>query len=381
MENRTLCARVFAVRLLSTTLATSLVVSQTSPVWAQTEMERAGAREAAKEGGTAFAEKRWSAAVDLFTRAESLVHAPPHLLYIARASANMGQLVKARENYLKITREKIPAGAPKAFIEAQTSANKELTELEPRLPSVKAAVSGGEGKIVKVTMDGKEIAAALVGLTMPVDPGDHTFKATADGMASDDMRVSVKEGAKESVALALKPSGAATAGPPPVSAAPPPAVGAVAPAPGPAPAPVTGGPAPATETPAQGSRGTGLRVAGYTVAGVGLLGIGAGALFMASSSSKTKDADALYTQYGCGPTGGGPCTPANQSEVKSLDDKSNSAKTLAMVSFAAGGVAIATGVVLVLVAGGSKNKPAEPATSAKITPVVGLGSIGLVGQF
>jgi hypothetical protein len=115
------------------------------------------------------------------------------------------------------------------------------------------------------------------------------------------------------------------------------------------------------------------------VAGVGLLGIGAGALFMASSSSKGKDADALFTKYGCDGTGA--CTPANQSEIKSLDDKKNSAKTLAMVSFVAGGAAIATGVVLVLVAGGSKEKPAEPATSARITPVVGLGSIGLVGQF
>jgi hypothetical protein len=217
---------------------------------------------------------------------------------------------------------------------------------------------------------------------MPVDPGDHIFKATADGLASDDMRVTVKEGAKDAVTLALKPSGAATAGPPPAPA-PPLAAGAVAPATGPA--PVAGGSAPPPATspaaPETGSSGTGLRVAGYTVAGLGLLGIGAGALFMANSSSKTKDGDALYTQYGCGPTGAGPCTPANQNEISSLDDKSSSAKTLAMVSFIGGGVAIATGVVLVLVAGGSKDKPAEPAKSAKITPVVGLGSIGLVGEF
>jgi hypothetical protein len=59
---------------------------------------------------------------------------------------------------------------------------------------------------------------------------------------------------------------------------------------------------------------------------------------------------------------------------------SATAKTLAAVSFIGGGVALATGLVMVFV-GGGKDKPAEPAKSASVTPVVGPGSIGLVGQF
>src|SRR5262245_55707147 len=43
---------------------------------AQSDEERAGARAAAQEGASAFREKRWSDAIDLFTRAESLVHSP-----------------------------------------------------------------------------------------------------------------------------------------------------------------------------------------------------------------------------------------------------------------------------------------------------------------
>jgi hypothetical protein len=390
MEKRTLCARVFAVRLLSAALATSLFVSQTSPAWAQTEMERAGAREAAKEGAKAFGEKRWTDAIDLFTRAESLVHAPPHLLYLARASANMGQLVKARENYLKITRDKIAAGAPKAFVEAQTSANKELADLEPRIPSIKAQVAGGEGKTVKLMMDGKEVSNALVGLSMPVDPGEHTFKATADGMASDEVRVSLRERAKESVSLTLKPAaGAAAVAPiptPPVAGTaplPPGAPAAAAPAPGVPPPAQPGAPPPAAPPPApeQGSSGSGLRIGGFVIAGLGLVGGGVlGAMFLTKSSSKKDEASSLYNQ--CNPVG---CTADQQATISTLDnqsrDEKKSSQTTGVIAIGAGGALVVTGLVMVLLAGGGKDKPAESPKSATITPVVGLGSVGLAGHF
>src|SRR5262249_44867150 len=82
---------------------------------AQSDENRAAARAAATEGARAMSEKRYADAVDLFTRAEALVHAPPHLLYIARALAAQGKLVRAQETYVKIGRETLPPNAPKAF--------------------------------------------------------------------------------------------------------------------------------------------------------------------------------------------------------------------------------------------------------------------------
>src|SRR4051812_36209879 len=88
------------------TLALALgCMTQASPVLAQSSEERMGARAAASEGARAFSEKRWTDAIDYFKRAESLVHAPPHLLYIARAQAQTGLFVEARENYLTIIHE------------------------------------------------------------------------------------------------------------------------------------------------------------------------------------------------------------------------------------------------------------------------------------
>src|SRR5689334_20899999 len=52
---------------------------------ALTDEERAAARAAAGQGADAFAAGKWQEAVELFSRAEALVHAPAHLMFIARS--------------------------------------------------------------------------------------------------------------------------------------------------------------------------------------------------------------------------------------------------------------------------------------------------------
>ena len=56
---------------------------------AQTDLERATARDAANSGRAAFDAGQYERAIDSFSRAESLVHAPPHLLFLARAQAKL----------------------------------------------------------------------------------------------------------------------------------------------------------------------------------------------------------------------------------------------------------------------------------------------------
>jgi hypothetical protein len=76
-------------RLRALTIAVPLLCGflHAAPTWAQNDEDRAGARTMATEGAKAFAAQRWSEAIDLFTRAEALVHAPSHLLFLARARA------------------------------------------------------------------------------------------------------------------------------------------------------------------------------------------------------------------------------------------------------------------------------------------------------
>ncbi len=325
---------------------------------AQSDEQLAGARAAATEGAKAFQNGEYAKAIDFFSRAEKLVHAPPHLLYLARAHAKLGRLVDAREIYIKIKREQLAANAPKAFKAAQQAATQELQALTPRIPRVTANVQGGGDKTSRITMDGRRVPDALVGIPRPVDPGKHVFKAFADGMVSPEKAVEVKEGANESVVLTLQPlqSGAAT----------------------PAPAqqqPVD--PAPAKDTGKHSGGVSGMRVGAYAGFGVGAIGIGAGVLFLLKKSSASSDADKLFNS--CNPRG---CTSAERSQVASLDKDASSAGTLSTVGFVVGGVGLATGVVLLVLDSGKKKEDAVLRHGdLSVRPLVGYRSVGVGGTF
>ena len=294
----------------------------------------------AQEGATAFQEKRWADAVDLFKRAESLVHAPPHLLFMARAQVELGQLVGARENYMRIIRETISPDAPKAFRDAQAAAKSELPALEPRIPTLTVKVKGNDGKPVNVTIDGKALPPALIGAPRPTDPGEHRLQASAEGMASEVTSIVLKEGAREAVTLELIAGKAA-------------AVGAeTVPATGPAAAPAGSPESPAAATADQsGGRSKGLRIASYAAFGVGVVGLGVGTFFGLRSMSKRSKADDICPNTSCG--------IEHKDEVNALDDDARSAKTLATIGFIAGGVGVAAGVTLFVLS--SKKESASPA--------------------
>ena len=176
------------------------------PAWAVSDAERAGARAAAAEGAAAFEQGRWAEVIDRFRRAEAIVHSPVHLLYIARAHVQLGQLVEAQETFIKIVNETLPADAPPPFHEAKQDAEKELGATEPRIPYVTIKVEGASTDPVVATMDGEQVPPTLVGVPRPVNPGEHRFRAKSGNLESEESSITVSEGAKETVVLALRPA-------------------------------------------------------------------------------------------------------------------------------------------------------------------------------
>jgi hypothetical protein len=335
---------------------------------AQSDEQRAAARSLATEGAAAFNEGRYEQAIDFFGKAESLVHAPPHLLFLARSHAKLGQLVAAREAYLKIIKETLPANAPQAFRDAQTAASDEVKAVEARIGTLTVRVEGGAGASdVAVLLDGTPIPSILIGAPRPTDPGEHKLEAGATGLRAAPTTITLADGERKSVTLLLQPAPGA-----------PPLV-AVATAPSPAPAAEPATPAatstsPTTDSGAQSSNAkSGMRIGSYVAFGVGVLGLGAGTFFTLQSGSKRSDADAKFDECG-GATG---CTEDNplSAEVEELDRDADSALTLGIVGFAVGGVGVATGAVLFLLSAPDKK------TTAGVEPWVGLGSAGLRGRF
>jgi hypothetical protein len=356
----------FLRRCVAPVVIVALTAASVPVAVAQTDEERAGARAAADAGLKAYDAKKWSECVDLFTRAESLVHAPPHLLYVARCSAQLGKLVKARETYLKMKNETIPADKPKAFHDAKSTAITELAAIEPRLAYVNISVENAQGKTVSVMMDGTAVPPALLGIPKPADPGEHKLQATAEGMSSPVATITLKEGQTENVKLELAAGGTtANTG---TGTTPPPAGSSTATAPTTTATETPTSTPPPADTP---SGGSGTKTIGYVVAGVGVVSLLAGGFFFLRASSKSKEGDELFTKYNCKVL----CTPSQQAEVKDADSASKSATTLGFVFAGVGVAAVGAGVYLMLSGGDSKT------ASHRVQPLIGLGVFGLQGSF
>ncbi|MFZ5895893.1 MAG: hypothetical protein ACOY0T_32860 [Myxococcota bacterium] len=321
---------------------------------ATTDEERAGAREAATAGAEAFDAGRYQEALVYFQKAESLVHALPHLLFTARAHERLGQLVAARETYLKITREDLAPTAPKAFRDARDTARNELAALEPRVPRVSIVVQGAGDLPVRVQMNGQDVPAGLVGVPRPLDPGNYQFQAFAQGAQSTPTSLSLREGAKETVVLTLRGD-----------------LGDGSTAPGTTTAPLAAGAPPPAEAPASSSgSGSGLRIGGFIGIGVGVAGVVTGTIFALRSKSKRDEANDICSQQGMYA-----CPESQRDHVNELDSQADSARTGAIVGFVVGGVGLATGATL-LVLSSSASK-----TGARITPWIGWQSAGVSGRF
>ncbi len=341
-----------------------------SPAAAQTDEQRAGARALATEGAQAFNEGRFKDAVDLFGKAESLVHAPPHLLFMARAHTRLGQFVKAREAYMKIIKEQLPPNAPQAFRDAQATAEEERKQVEPRIGRLTIKVEGGEAaKDLNVAIDGQPVPTVLLGVPQPADPGNHTITATATGFKAAPVSVSLKDAGQAAATIRLEVDQSA---PPPVAATP--ATTA------PTTTQVSMAPVPPRDT---GASNNGLRTGSYIGFGVGAVGLALGTVFVLKSVGNRSDADdateKLERDGRCSATGGVPACDATSPEavrVEQLDKDARSAQTIGIIGYVVGGLGVATGVTLFVL---STRK--DTSNAAYVAPYVGPGAFGLRGAF
>jgi len=349
------------MRFLSSIVLGALVLLGSTVAFGQTDLERSTARDAANSGRVAFDAGQYEKAIDQFSRAEQLVHAPPHLLFLARAQAKLGKLVAARETYLKVTREPLKPNAPKAFSDAQAAAEQELAAVMARLPYVTVTLQGAPADGVSVDMDGTTLPAAMIGIPLPTDPGQHVFKA--NGAASGEpVTVNIVEAAKQTVVLKVQPTGA--------SGAPPVAVGApIAPGAGTTSEPVADD---------RSQHGSGLRIASYASFGVGAVGLGLGTVFLLKAKSSNDDAGKLFDQC-VAMNSSGNCGPLrDEYEAKNSDAKTQNA--IGITSMVVGGVGVAAGVTFLILDARNSGRSARQSTP-HVTPVFGFNSVGLVGAF
>ncbi|HEY4160032.1 MAG TPA: hypothetical protein VGM29_18095 [Polyangiaceae bacterium] len=270
------------------------------------------------------------------------------LLALALCFEKSGKLASAWSTYSQVASRSHQEGRA----DREQAARERVSALEPRLSKlivqVPPEVANLSGLVVK--RDGQQTNNAVWGSALPADAGAHTIDVSADGKKPwhADVTLGAENDAKTVAVPALEDAPAA-----PQSASPLGATASATPNPSESPA---SSPSSASSSP--------LRPIGLVAGGLGVVGIGIGAVFglKAKSANTSSKANGHCDATGCDATG------------KSLRNDAFSDAGISTALFIAGGVLVAGGVTLYLV--GGKKSETSAATLA-LTPSASNTGAGL----
>jgi hypothetical protein len=298
------------------------------------------------KGRDLFIAKQFAPALAEFRAAAELYESPNTRLYIGRCERELGHLATASVELERAASEAADrAASDPRYAATQNAAKQEATEVAGKLGHVTIDISSvPEGG--SVTLNGTEVSVAALGVPAPVDPGQVEVIAKAPGYVTVQKTVTVAAGDSIDVEIKLQK----VAAPHPTT----PTTATTSSSDD-----KTSDTPPESETPSTGG-GHGARNAGLVIGSIGLAGIGVFTAFAVAAQNRFNDLKAACN---------GPCAPTFQSQI----DEGQTYQTVANVALVAGGTAVATGVILLIVAAASGGKAATPATEATITPLVGGG--------
>lgn len=339
--------------------------------------EVAAARALAIEGIKLADGGRCDEAIDKLGRAEKLHHAPVVLGRLGECQVIIGKLVEGTENLRKVLREPLAPDAPAVLTRARERAQSVLEKAKGRIGALNISVRGPrEGAPVTVTVDGEPMNVVLLDAERPTNPGEHVIEASAPGFAPASARVTLGYGDKASVVLTLEPDPEGHA----AGVAPPAVLGA--------PASAADGEAPpsavasemayadrAAAAPGSDAMSEPDLTGAYVAWATGGAAVVVGSVFGWLAIDGKADLEEQCPNRLC---------------PESSEDRLDSARrasTLATVSFALGGAALGLGTFLYFNASPSEETPAatasgqEPAPSLAARAWIGLGQVGVSGQF
>ena len=231
---------------------------------------------------------------------------------------------------------------------------------------------GDDVSKVKVTMDGAPFADVLDGSAIEIDPGEHAFVFTSGDLGATKTLV-LREGEKsrrERIVLHVGGAGGATSsggtnganaganggGSGSGTAGGSNASGTGSGSGGSAAGGGDAGGAPLTTSNSSGSEG--YKFAGYVVGGVGIIGLGLGTYFgLAAASNWSSSQSECKSSASC---------PDRASAVSDHDSASQNGLA-STIAFAAGGAAVTTGILLIVLS------PSTPASKASAQASSGSG--------
>jgi hypothetical protein len=318
-------------------LATSLLVSlpaassaQPPPAAQPSAADLESARELFKEGRELRQAGDLPHALERFKAAHAYGQTPVTALELGRTHIQLGELVEGREVLLSVARMKVQSDETDKSAAARAEAADLAEEVKKRISTVMVKVAGTPPEAsAQVTVDGSVVpVVGLVGIRK-TNPGKHVVIVRA-GAREETRTVEVEEGKTQEVTFDLASTTAEPVRPP---------------------------------SPTGGSGTRSISPVTWIGLGLGVAGIGVGAVGGIIALGKASDVNAACD--------GMHCPPATKDTV----DSGRSAATISTIGFAVGGAGLIAAAVGYFIL----SKPR--ASGAYAAPFVTAGSVGIDGRF
>ena len=343
--------RLSNVTLFAATLIVTAVASRTA--FAEPSLsDRETARSLMDDGDAKRDKNDLKGALKSYEAADAIMHVPTTGLEVARAQAQLGMLLEARETLGRVNRLPPKPGEPAPFTAARRTAETLTAEIGARIPSVTVVVTNPDpGQTTVIVFDGEIVPPAASAAPRKVNPGHHSVVARS-GSLEKKQDIDVAEREARTVTFDLKP------------------LKPVGPGPGPA--------ASSGDTAVEASSPSALpKVLIYGGFGLGVVGVGIGSVTGIMSISQVSDVKNDCTNNVCKPSRAGDI------------DSAKSLGTISTIAFIAGGVGIGAGVIGLVLQSKQSSSESAPAVgtsaSAKsaltVRPDVGPTWLGMHGTF
>jgi hypothetical protein len=321
-----------------------MVLLVTSTAYGDAARDKATSVALFEEGRRLAAGGKYAQACPKFEASLELVPGIGTQLNLADCYEHLGRIASAWTTF-----RDAQVAADKAGDSRAAFAKQRMDALESRLSRLTITLGPGANVAgLVLERDGEEVHSAIVDVAIPVDPGDHTVKASAPGHKPWSGTVTVSPGAKMSVevpalaanaVLPLKEGVKESAGVPDQ-------------------APLTAD---------EPGRGNGPRVASYVIMGAGGALVIAGTAFGLAARSTYNDAKT-----------GGHCDPNLVCDMAGVDEVNSAHRKAATstVLFVTGAAAIAGGIVLYITL-----PPMKGGAERAIQIIPGAGSLTVAGTF
>lgn len=151
-----------------------------------------------EEGRKAYEAGQFEAALAAFKASIDLLPSPNTRLYIGRCYRAIGKTASAYTTLKRAAGEaqdRLTASGEKRYSATRDTANQEAAELEAKVPKLTVAVPSNMPADFAVKVDGNDLPKAAWGIATETDPGDVVVEATGHRLMPFKQKVTLKEGA------------------------------------------------------------------------------------------------------------------------------------------------------------------------------------------